>query len=83
MGLRLGCLNHALLTAEAIRSRGLTLVGWIANHIDPAMLAPVDNVRYLRKRLGAPLLAVIPHVARPDPRRLVIALPLAWRGGPS
>lgn len=83
VGLRLGCLNHALLTAEAIHSRGLVLAGWIANHIDPAMLAPVDNVGYLRNRLDAPLLAVIPHAARPDPRRLVIALPLAWRGGPS
>ena len=80
VGLRLGCLNHALLTAEAIRSRGLALAGWIANHIDPAMLAPVDNIDYLRKSLGAPLLAVIPHAALPDPRGLAIALPPAWRG---
>lgn len=80
VGLRLGCLNHALLTAEAIRARGLALAGWIANHIDPAMLAPADNIDYLRQRLGAPLLAVIPHAARPDPRGLAITLPAAWRG---
>jgi len=60
VGLRLGCLNHALLTAEAIRARGLTLAGWVANRVDPDMLAPDDNIAWLRQRLGAPLLADIP-----------------------
>jgi dethiobiotin synthetase len=57
VGLRLGCLNHALLTAQAIRARGLTLAGWIANGIDPAMAAVAENVSALAGRLGAPLLA--------------------------
>lgn len=60
VGLRLGCLNHALLTAEAIAARGLTLAGWVANRVDPDMLAPDDNIAWLRQRLGAPLLADIP-----------------------
>jgi dethiobiotin synthetase len=57
VGLRLGCLNHALLTAQAVRARGLVLAGWIANRIDPAMAAVAKNVAALAQRLGAPLLA--------------------------
>jgi dethiobiotin synthetase len=60
VGLRLGCLNHALLTHEAIAARGLKLAGWIANHIDPAMSEPEANVAFLRQRLAAPLLAEWP-----------------------
>jgi dethiobiotin synthetase len=68
VGMRLGCLNHALLTAEAIRARGLTLAGWIANRVDPAFLCPDENLDYLRTHLGAPLLADLPFSATPDPR---------------
>ena len=60
VGLRLGCLNHALLTAEAIAARGLTLAGWVANRVDPDMLAPEENIARLQQRLGAPPLADIP-----------------------
>ncbi len=60
VGLRLGCLNHALLTAEAIAARGLTLAGWVANRVDPDMLAPEENIAWLQQRLGAPQLADIP-----------------------
>ena len=66
VGLRLGCLNHALLTAEAIRARGLMLAGWIASTIEPEMLAPEANLQTLRGRLGAPLLGVVPHLAEPS-----------------
>ena len=59
VGLRLGCLNHALLTAQAVRAHGLALAGWIANHIDPAMAAAAENVATLAQRLDAPLLARI------------------------
>lgn len=79
VGLRLGCLNHALLTADAIRARGLTLAGWVANHVDAAMLAQEDNIAFLRKKLDAPLLATIPHQAAPDPRAVAFDLPLAWQ----
>lgn len=75
VGLRLGCLNHALLSAEAIRARGLTLTGWVANRIDPAMDAADENIAFLRQRLGAPLLADIPHSATPDFRAVHIELP--------
>jgi dethiobiotin synthetase len=57
VGVRLGCLNHALLTQEAILSRGLTLAGWVANRIDPSMTAQEANVDTLRSRLQAPMLA--------------------------
>lgn len=68
VGMRLGCLNHALLTAEAIRARGLALAGWIANRVDPGFLCPDENLAYLRAHLGAPLLADLPFSASPDPR---------------
>ncbi|MEO5660459.1 MAG: dethiobiotin synthase [Polaromonas sp.] len=79
VGLRLGCLNHAILTAEAIRARGLTLAGWVANHVDPAMLAQADNIAFLQQKLQAPLLASIPYQCVPDPRTLTFHLPEAWQ----
>ena len=79
VGLRLGCLNHALLTAESIRARGLTLAGWVANHVDPAMLAQQDNIDFLQQRLQVPLLASIPYLSAPDARAFPVHLPLAWQ----
>lgn len=67
VGLRLGCLNHALLTVESIRARSLKLAGWVANHIDPAMAAVDDNVLALQERVGAPLLARIAYFQGPNP----------------
>jgi len=61
VGLRLGCLNHALLSARAIRADGCHLVGWIGNRIDPAMAAVEDNLETLRKMLPAPCLGVLPY----------------------
>jgi dethiobiotin synthetase len=61
VGLRLGCLNHALLTAEAIAARGLRLAGWVANRIDPQMAAADDNIATLARLLPAPLWAELPH----------------------
>ena len=60
VGMRLGCLNHALLTAEAIRGRGLRLSGWVANCLETAMPAFEENVQALRCRLEAPLLGTVP-----------------------
>ncbi len=76
VGMRLGCLNHALLTAEAIRTQGLTLAGWVANRIDPAMAYFESNMDALQLRLGAPLLGVVEHEARPDPVRVAQRLNL-------
>lgn len=67
VGMRLGCINHALLTAEAIRSRGLLLAGWIANCIDPEMIAPEENITALKDRLPAPLLGVLHWQDTADP----------------
>ncbi|MEM5326926.1 dethiobiotin synthase [Paraburkholderia sp. JHI2823] len=66
VGMRLGCISHALLSAEAIAARGLTLAGWVANRIDPAMAFPEENIAALRERLAAqyraPLIGVVPHM---------------------
>jgi dethiobiotin synthetase len=61
VGMRLGCLNHALLSAEALKQRDLHLAGWIANSLEPAMPEFEGNLQALRERLQAPLLGVLPH----------------------
>lgn len=65
VGLRLGCLNHALLTAEAIRHDGLRLAGWIANPLAPDMPRSSENIATLVARLEAPLLARLPLCEAP------------------
>lgn len=60
VGMRLGCLNHALLTAESVRRHGLLLAGWVANTLDPAMPEFAANLQSLEARLGASLLGVLP-----------------------
>ena len=60
VGMRLGCLNHALLTRDAIAAAGLPLAGWIANELDPPMAALEENVAALDERLGAPRLGRLP-----------------------
>jgi dethiobiotin synthetase len=57
VGIRLGCLNHALLSALAVNARGVRLAGWIANRIDPRMREAEANVAALRERMPAPLVA--------------------------
>ena len=78
VGLRLGCLNHALLTAQAIRAQGLTLAGWVANHVEPTMLAQGENIAFLAERLRAPLLATITFLTDADPRQIEFHLPSDW-----
>lgn len=75
VGMRLGCLNHALLSAEAIAARGLRLAGWVANAIVPDMDAYRENLATLIRLLPAPLLAELPHQATPDPARLAALFP--------
>lgn len=60
VGLRLGCLNHALLTARAIAASGLPFAGWVANTLDATMAVPDENVAALEERLEAPLLGRLP-----------------------
>jgi len=77
VGMRLGCLNHALLTAEAIAARRLKLAGWIANHIEPRMAAAEENVRALEERIAAPLIARIAFDPAPDFAAIAAAIDLA------
>ena len=66
VGMRLGCINHALLTAHAIAAHGLQLHGWVANQIDPNMRCLNENIEALATRLRAPLLGVVPHQPQMD-----------------
>jgi dethiobiotin synthetase len=61
VGMRLGCINHALLSARAIQASGLTLAGWVANRVDPAMLTYADVLSTLRRNIEAPLLLELPY----------------------
>jgi len=74
VGLRLGCLNHAFLTAEAIQQRGFRLAGWVANGIDPGFERREENLRSLHAGLPAPCLGVVPPLPGPDLDRVVTAL---------
>lgn len=67
VGMRLGCINHALLTAEAIRADGLHLAGWVANQPGERMSCHEENVDTLRQLLPAPLLGELPHLSPFDP----------------
>ncbi|ART79483.1 dethiobiotin synthase [Oceanisphaera avium] len=63
VGLRLGCINHALLSLEAIENDGLAVAGWVINHIDPNMAQVKANIDTLTQRIKAPLLGEIPWLA--------------------
>ena len=65
VGLRLGCINHALLSARAIEADGCRLLGWVGNRVDPAMLRVEDNIKTLRQRIHAPLLGIVDHASNP------------------
>ncbi|MEO5574330.1 MAG: dethiobiotin synthase [Gammaproteobacteria bacterium] len=74
VGMRLGCLNHALLTCNSIVSYGLTLAGWVANTIDTSYLEFDANVQALHNRIPAPLLGITPHLPHFDAGRISQAL---------
>jgi dethiobiotin synthetase len=59
VGMRLGCINHALLTVEAIKSRGLTLAGWVANQVDAEMPVFEENLASLQQRIAVPCISVV------------------------
>ena len=66
VGVRLGCINHALLTAEAIARDGLQLAGWVANVVAPDTARLEENLASLAERLSAPCLGRVPHLAQAD-----------------
>lgn len=70
VGMRLGCLNHALLTFEAIVRDGLPVAGWVANCVDADMPALQENIESLVLRLPAPCLGVVPHIDNVTPEKV-------------
>lgn len=66
VGMKLGCLNHALLTAEAVYRDGLQIAGWVANCIDPDMAEFDRNLAWLQARLPGQFLGTVPYLAQPD-----------------
>jgi dethiobiotin synthetase len=80
VGLRLGCLNHALLSARAIVDDGCRLLGWIGNEIDPTMGAPEENLATLEHLLPSPCLGVLPHGVAPEAAASRLAAALAALG---
>ncbi|QDA57665.1 dethiobiotin synthase [Thermomonas aquatica] len=81
VGLRLGCLNHALLSARAIAADGAHLAGWIASHVDPAMERVEDNIAMLRQRMPAPCWGVFPHAPDADPAAMARYLRIPMLAG--
>jgi dethiobiotin synthetase len=67
VGMRLGCINHGLLTAAQVERDGMPLKGWIANHVDPDMQAQSENLATLKSLMPAPLLGVLPWSASKGP----------------
>lgn len=74
VGLRLGCLNHARLTAEVIERGPCKLVGWVGNQVEPGMALLAENVATLDALLAAPCLGIVPHLPAADARQATAAL---------
>ena len=82
VGIKLGCINHALLTAAAIEASGLRLAGWVANHVAPDTLASAANVEALRGRLRAPLLGEIDYMRNVDSAACAACLDISLLNAP-
>lgn len=66
VNIKLGCLNHTLLTLEAIQNSGLPIFGWIANITNPKDACQQENIAYLKSNLPPPLLGIIPYLNEPS-----------------
>lgn len=77
VGVRLGCINHALLSTEAIERDGLRLAGWVANLVDPAMSRLEENLETLTERIAAPCLGRVPHLTSACPAEIARHLDIA------
>lgn len=82
VGMRLGCISHALLTAESINRSGLPLAGWVANQIEPQMNRLEENIATLQQRIEAPLLGRVPYLEQRDAALVAqqLTLPAARNG---
>ena len=81
VGMRLGCLNHALVTAQAVQAIGLQLAGWVANQIDPQMTSFDENVHTLTQRLNCPLLGVLPFEQNVNAKKFSMLLDITQLDG--
>ena len=81
VGLRLGCISHALLSVEAIVARGLVLAGWVANTADPEMRFMQENIAALAQRIPAPLLGHVPRLEHPTAAAAAAYIDLAGLPG--
>ena len=81
VGLRLGCLSHALLTIEAIVRRDLVLAGWVVNEVDPDMLFADENIAALAARIPAPMLGRVPYLDNPTAEEAAKFIDLAGLPG--
>lgn len=76
VGMRLGCINHALLSAESILGRGARLLGWVANSMDIYMNRLPQNILAIQQRLAAPLLGLVPYMEYLDTEQIAAQLDL-------
>jgi len=76
VGIKLGCINHALLTVESIIRDGVKLAGWVANQVDPNMSQPSDSIEYLSAAIQAPLIGTVPYLAKVEPHIVAYHLQL-------
>ncbi|MBF0785465.1 dethiobiotin synthase [Muribacter muris] len=70
VGIKEGCVNHALLTAAAIKQQGVELIGWVANRINPGLRHYAELIQLLTQKIDAPLLGQIPYIGHPDKKDL-------------
>ena len=80
VGLKLGCINHARMTVDAVQSRGFRVLGWIASEVEPTMLFPDDYFEALKAALPIPCLGRLPNAPGADPATLTrhLSLPDAF-----
>jgi dethiobiotin synthetase len=77
VGIQAGCVNHALLTVEAILNDGLPLCGWVANRINPGLAHYAETIQAIQENISAPLLGEIPYLPRAETRDLAKYLDLS------
>jgi dethiobiotin synthetase len=65
VGMRLGCINHALLSIESIERRGLQLAGWVGNFVDPNFSFAKENLSTLSDRIKSPIIGTVPYMEEP------------------
>lgn len=78
VGIRLGCLNHSLLSADAIERDGATFAGWVANILEPEPERAEDQIASLEQRLNAPLIGRVPWLSRLEPEQIAPCLMAKW-----